>query len=74
MGTFASQVFVENANGLAFFGGSIVFEPNNPNYDTGDVSTFSSGQVGSFWISNTNSQVYLSRTAGATTVLGITAI
>jgi hypothetical protein len=74
MGTFANNVVVQNANGIVFQGGTIWFEPGNPNYDSGDVTNLSNGQVGSFWVSNNNGQVYLSRSAGATTVLGITAV
>ena len=71
MGSFASELLVVNANGIVFQGGSIVFVPGDANYDAGAVTSLSNGQVGSFWISNTNQAVYLSRSAGATTVLGI---
>jgi hypothetical protein len=74
MGTFANNVVVQNANGIVFQGGTIWFEPGNPNYDAGAVGSLSNGQVGSFWVSNNNGEVYLSRSAGATTSLGITAV
>lgn len=74
MGTFANNVVVENANGIVFQGGTIWFEPGNPNYDSGDVTSLSNGQVGSFWVSNTNERVYLSKSAGATTALVIVAV
>ena len=74
MGTFANNVVVQNANGIVFQGGTIVFTPSDANYDAGDVNVLSNGQVGSFWVSNSNGQVYLSRSAGATTVLNIAII
>jgi hypothetical protein len=74
MGIFASNVVVQNANGIVFQGGTINFTPGDPNYDDGNVTSLSNGQIGSFWVSNNNQQVYLSRSAGATTVLGITAV
>ena len=74
MGTFASNVVVQNANGIVFQGGNINFIPGNASYNAGAVGSLSNGQIGSFWVSNTNTQVYLSRTAGGTTVLGITAV
>jgi hypothetical protein len=74
MGTFANNVVVQNANGIVFQGGTILFTPGDPNYDSGDVTSLSNGQVGSFWVSNNNGQVYLSRSAGATTVLTIVAV
>jgi hypothetical protein len=74
MGTFANNVVVQNANGIVFQGGSIFFTPGDPNYDSGDVTSLSNGQVGSFWVSNSLGEVYLSRSAGATTILTIVAV
>jgi hypothetical protein len=74
MGTFASNVVVENANGIVFQGGTINFTPGDASYDAGAVGSLSNGQVGSFWVSNNNGEVYLSRSAGATTSLDITAV
>jgi hypothetical protein len=74
MGTFANNVVVENASGIVFQGGTINFTPGDTNYDTGDVTSLSNGQVGSFWVSNTLGEVYLSRSAGATTILTIVAV
>lgn len=70
MGSFANQVQSFNNNGLHFFNGAIGFR-NGGNYDAGDVNVFSSGQQGSFWYSATNNQLYLSRTTGGTTSLGL---
>ena len=74
MGSFASELLVVNANGIVFQGGSIVFVPGDANYDAGAVASLSNGQVGSFWVSNSNGEVYLSRSAGTTTVLSIVII
>jgi hypothetical protein len=74
MGTFANNVVVQNANGIVFQGGSINFTPGDASYDSGDVTSLSNGQVGSFWVSNNNGEVYLSRSAGATTILNIVAV
>ena len=73
MGTFASYVVVQNANGIVFQGGTIVFTPGDASYDAGAVGSLSNGQIGSFWVSNSNNEVYLSKSAGATTSLVIVA-
>ena len=73
MGTFASNVVVQNANGIVFQGGTIVFTPGDASYDAGAVGSLSNGQIGSFWVSNSNNEVYLSKSAGATTSLVIVA-
>ena len=74
MGTFASNVVVQNANGIVFQGGTILFTPGDASYDAGAVGSLSNGQVGSFWVSNNNEQVYLSKSAGTTTALVIVAV
>jgi hypothetical protein len=74
MGTFANNVVVQNANGIVFQGGSINFTSGDASYDAGAVGSLSNGQVGSFWVSNTNGEVYLSRDTGATTSLTIVAV
>jgi hypothetical protein len=71
MGNFTNTVESFNNNGIHFFDGSIVFEPGDGNYDSGDVTVFGIGQQGSFWYSATNNQLYVSRTTGATTSLGL---
>jgi hypothetical protein len=71
MGTFANIVQSYNANGIHFFNGSIVFSPGDSNYDSGNVSVFAFGQQGSFWYSAANNQLYISRTTGGTTSLGL---
>jgi len=74
MGTFANNVVVQNANGIVFQGGSICFTPGDASYDAGAVGSLSNGQVGSFWVSNNNGEVYLSKSAGTTTSLVIVAV
>ena len=74
MGTFANNVVVQNANGIVFQGGTINFTPGDASYDAGVVGSLSNGQVGSFWVSNNNEQVYLSKSAGTTTALVIVAV
>jgi len=72
MGNFDSTVESFNNNGIHFFDGSIVFADGDAAYDAGDVTVFSIGQQGSFWYSATNNQLYVSRTTGGTTSLGLT--
>jgi hypothetical protein len=74
MGTFANNVVVQNANGIVFQGGTIFFTPGDARYDAGAVGSLSNGQVGSFWVSNNNGEVYLSKSSGTTTSLVIVAV
>ena len=71
MGNFTNTVQSYNGNGIHFFNGAIIFTNGDGNYNSGDVSVFGIGQQGSFWYSATNNQLYVSRTTGATTSLGL---
>jgi hypothetical protein len=72
MGNFTNTVESFNNNGIHFFDGSIVFQPGDGNYDSGDVTVFGIGQQGSFWYSAVNNRLYVSPTTGATLSLGLT--
>ena len=71
MGDYTSEVEVYDDKGLHFSGGAINFE-NSTAFNAGAVGSLTNGRIGSFWISQANSEAYFSKAAGNTTTLSVT--
>ena len=71
MGDYTSEVEVYDDKGLHFSGGAINFA-NTAQLNAGAVGSLTNGRIGSFWISQANSEAYYNKSAGNTTTLSVT--